>query len=129
MPTAMPTYMVSVLSSVASLPLSVHRRPHTRVLIQCLERHLRSTTGITLAVAAVAANMTVRPSRRHRHTRLLSCRSTTLTTHRLRINTHTINQRRQLTHTLTPTLNFTATFTPTHNRNPMHMHIHTGPHA
>jgi hypothetical protein len=81
-----------------------------------------------VAVAAVAVDMTVRPSRRHSHTRLQSCR-TILTTHNLRINMPTINQRRHLTHTSMPTTNITATFTPTHNRNPKYIHMQTGPRA
>jgi hypothetical protein len=128
----MPTSTVSALSSVVYSPLSVPRRPRTRALTQCLERHPRSTTGIIpeqLAAAAVAAaDRTLRRSRRPSHIRLPLCRIITVTTKR-RINTRTINQRRLRTHTSTPTTNITATYTFTPNRNPTHMHMHTGPHA
>jgi hypothetical protein len=118
------TSTVSASSSVVSSPLNVPRRPRTRALTQFPERPPRSITGISpaqLAVAAVAADRTLRRSRRPSHIRLPPCHSITLTTNSRRINTRTINQRRLPTHTSTRT---TATFTP--NRNLTHMHMQTG---
>lgn len=111
---------------------SVPRRPRTRALTQCLGHHPRSSTGITkarLAASAVAADRTVRRSRRPSHIRPPLCRYITNSTIKRRINTHTISQRRLRTHTSTPTTSITATHTSTPNRNLIHTYLHTGTHA